>query len=132
MPADVKFLTIDDVSEMLQVTRTTVYNLKKQGMPFIKLGKNIRFDQKEVIDWVRSNSHSAAKDKQRGNINDCMRMAVCLEFIFNRRFGFYIVILFLMSAFLIKKALNSYEEQNFADERLQFGVLFIYRHIECR
>ncbi|MCQ4726775.1 helix-turn-helix domain-containing protein [Anaerotignum faecicola] len=63
MPADVKFLTIDDVSEMLQVTRTTVYNLKKQGMPFIKLGKNIRFDQKEVIDWVRSNSHSAAKDK---------------------------------------------------------------------
>ena len=63
MPADVKFLTIDDVSEMLKVTRTTVYNLKKQGMPFIKLGKNIRFDQKEVIDWVRSNSHSAAKDK---------------------------------------------------------------------
>lgn len=63
MPADVKFLTIDDVSEMLQVTRTTVYNLKKQGMPFIKLGKNIRFDQKEVIDWVRSNSHSAANDK---------------------------------------------------------------------
>ncbi len=58
MPADIKFLTIEDVSEMLQVTRTTVYNLKKQGLPFIKLGKNIRFDQKEVIDWVKSNSHS--------------------------------------------------------------------------
>ena len=56
MPADIKFLTIEDVSEMLQVTRTTVYNLKKQGLPFIKLGKNIRFDQEEVVKWVRSNS----------------------------------------------------------------------------
>ncbi|MDR0570697.1 MAG: helix-turn-helix domain-containing protein [Clostridiales Family XIII bacterium] len=52
---DIKFLTIDDVSEMLQVTRSTVYNLKKRGLPFIKLGKNIRFDQKEVVDWVKAN-----------------------------------------------------------------------------
>ena len=50
-----KFLTVEDVAEMLQVTRTTIYNLKKQGLPFIKLGKNIRFDEEDVIDWVRSN-----------------------------------------------------------------------------
>ena len=55
MPTDMKFLTIDDVSEMLQVTRSTVYNLKKRGLPYIKLGKNIRFDQKEVIEWVKAN-----------------------------------------------------------------------------
>ena len=55
MSADVKFLTIDDVSEMLQVTRSTVYNLKKRGLPYIKLGKNIRFDQKEVVDWIKAN-----------------------------------------------------------------------------
>ncbi len=56
MASEIKFLTIDDVSEMLQVTRSTVYNLKKKGLPFIKLGKNIRFDQDEVISWVRANS----------------------------------------------------------------------------
>lgn len=55
MAGDMKFLTVEDVAEMLQVTRTTIYNLKKQGLPFIKLGKNIRFDQEDVIDWVRSN-----------------------------------------------------------------------------
>lgn len=44
MAGDMKFLTVEDVAEMLQVTRTTIYNLKKQGLPFIKLGKNIRFD----------------------------------------------------------------------------------------
>lgn len=58
MASEVKFLTIDDVSEMLQVTRSTVYNLKKKGLPFIKLGKNIRFDQDEVINWVRENSQA--------------------------------------------------------------------------
>lgn len=55
MAGDMKFLTVEDVAEMLQVTRTTIYNLKKQGLPFIKLGKNIRFDEEDVIDWVRSN-----------------------------------------------------------------------------
>lgn len=55
MAGDIKFLTVEDVAEMLQVTRTTIYNLKKQGLPFIKLGKNIRFDEKDVVDWVRSN-----------------------------------------------------------------------------
>lgn len=55
MAGDTKFLTVEDVAEMLQVTRTTIYNLKKQGLPFIKLGKNIRFDEEDVVDWVRSN-----------------------------------------------------------------------------
>ena len=55
MAGDMKFLTVEDVAEMLQVTRTTIYNLKKQGLPFIKLGKNIRFDEEDVIKWVRSN-----------------------------------------------------------------------------
>lgn len=58
MASDIKFLTIDDVSEMLQVTRSTVYNLKRKGLPFIKLGKNIRFDQDEVISWVKENNQA--------------------------------------------------------------------------
>ncbi len=62
MAGDMKFLTVEDVAEMLQVTRTTIYNLKKQGLPFIKLGKNIRFDQDDVIDWVRSNRQVEKND----------------------------------------------------------------------
>ena len=64
MGADIKFLTIEDVSEMLQVTRTTVYNLKKKGMPFIKLGKNIRFDQDEVIEWVKTNNRPTSENER--------------------------------------------------------------------
>ena len=54
MSADVKFLTVEDVSEMLQVSRITIYNLKKKGLPFLKIGKTIRFDQQEVLDWIKS------------------------------------------------------------------------------
>lgn len=64
MPADIKYLTIEDVSEMLQVTRTTIYNLKKRGMPFIKLGKTIRFDQDEVIDWIKANNERTVKQEE--------------------------------------------------------------------
>lgn len=64
MASDVKFLTIEDVAEMLQVTRTTIYNLKKKGLPFIKLGKNIRFNQEEVIDWVMTNARESSKENQ--------------------------------------------------------------------
>ena len=63
MSSDIKFLTVEDVAVMLQVTRTTIYNLKKKGLPFIKLGKNIRFDENEVVQWVRSNSMTDTNEK---------------------------------------------------------------------
>ena len=53
MSSEVKFLTIEQVAEMLQVTRATIYNLQKKGLPFIKLGKNVRYDQTDVINWVK-------------------------------------------------------------------------------
>ncbi|WP_037372701.1 helix-turn-helix domain-containing protein [Anaerovorax odorimutans] len=64
MSSDIKFLTIQDLAEMLQVTRTTIYNLKKKGLPFIKLGKNIRFNQDEVIEWIMKNQHESKKENQ--------------------------------------------------------------------
>ena len=64
MPADIKFLTVEDVSDMLKVTRTTVYNLKKKGMPFVKLGKNIRFEQQEVVDWILANGRETSPEKK--------------------------------------------------------------------
>ena len=49
---------------MLQVTRTTIYNLKKKGLPFIKLGKNIRFDEEAVVEWVKSNTVTETEDSK--------------------------------------------------------------------
>ena len=64
MGSDIKFLTVEDVAEMLQVTRTTIYNLKKKGLPFIKLGKNIRCDEEAVVEWVKSNTVTETEDSK--------------------------------------------------------------------
>jgi excisionase family DNA binding protein len=52
--SELKYLTIEQVAEMLQVTRMTIYNLQNKGLPFIKLGKSVRFDKDDVIEWVNS------------------------------------------------------------------------------
>lgn len=65
MPADYKYLTIEDLIEMLQVTRSTIYNLKKKGLPFIKIGSNVRFEQTEVINWLNSNQKNQTETDQQ-------------------------------------------------------------------
>jgi excisionase family DNA binding protein len=61
MSSEVKFLTIEQVAEMLQVTKMTIYNFQKKGLPFIKLGKNVRFDKDDVIEWVNSKKVTATE-----------------------------------------------------------------------
>ena len=58
MGKEYSYLTIEDVSEMLKVARSTVYKFKDMGMPFIKIGKTIRFKDDEVMEWVESHSTS--------------------------------------------------------------------------
>jgi excisionase family DNA binding protein len=50
MAKEYSYLTIEDVSEMLKVARSTVYKFKDMGMPFIKIGKTIRFKDNEVME----------------------------------------------------------------------------------
>lgn len=58
MGKEYSYLTIEDVSEMLKVARSTVYKFKDMGMPFIKIGKTIRFKDNEVMEWIESHSTS--------------------------------------------------------------------------
>ena len=54
MSSELKYLTIEQVAEMLQVTRMTIYNLQRKGLTSIKLGKSVRFDKDDVIAWINS------------------------------------------------------------------------------
>lgn len=64
MSKEFAYMTIDDVAKMLKVARSTVYKFKDMGMPFIKIGKTIRFKDGEVIDWVESHTTSTEKTKK--------------------------------------------------------------------
>jgi excisionase family DNA binding protein len=46
------YLTSKDLEKKYQISRSTVDNWKKEGLPFIKIGRSVRFDEKEVDKWI--------------------------------------------------------------------------------
>ncbi len=47
-------LTVNELMSLLRVKRSTLYALREQGLPAIKIGRSIRFDRDEVVAWVKS------------------------------------------------------------------------------
>ena len=49
-----KLLTVVEIAELLNVTKTTIYNMiYKNEIPFIKIGGTYRFNADEVIDYFK-------------------------------------------------------------------------------
>lgn len=46
------YVTVKDLCERLQVTRQSIYDWRKQGMPSHKFGRLVRFDYDQVIKWL--------------------------------------------------------------------------------
>lgn len=51
-------LTEKELLDELKVSRTTLWRLKKKGMPSIKVGATYRYDRSDVLKWVNDNQHS--------------------------------------------------------------------------
>lgn len=47
-----KYLTTEELEEMLQVTRQTIFSWRKEGMPYLKLGRAVRFELDKVTEWI--------------------------------------------------------------------------------
>ncbi|AKQ08624.1 hypothetical protein [Bacillus phage vB_BceS-M2] len=51
---DLRNLVSDEqMRNILQVTRQTMYNFRKAGMPHYKIEGTIRYDKKEVTNWIK-------------------------------------------------------------------------------
>ncbi|NLB78261.1 MAG: helix-turn-helix domain-containing protein [Clostridiaceae bacterium] len=47
-----EYLTEKQICEWLSISRSTAIRLRKEGMPFIKLGKAVRYDKDKVQEWL--------------------------------------------------------------------------------
>jgi len=47
-----EFLTENQLSEWLKISRSTIVRLRKGGMPFTKIGKAVRYDKDKVQEWL--------------------------------------------------------------------------------
>ena len=46
-------ITKKQLAEKLQVTTMTINNLMNRGMPYIKIGKSVRYVWEDVFEWVK-------------------------------------------------------------------------------
>ena len=47
-----RLLTTKELMEYFNVTRGTIINWRKEGMPYKKYGTIVRFDLDEVMEWL--------------------------------------------------------------------------------
>ena len=52
-----KLVTVEELSRELAISEGSIYNMvHKQQIPFIKIGKRVRFDLEEIDKWLNKNS----------------------------------------------------------------------------
>ncbi len=47
------FLRAQEVARLFNVARSTIYKWKDEGLPHIRVGRTVRFDEKAVIQWFK-------------------------------------------------------------------------------
>ena len=50
-----EFISEEELSERLQVSRNTLWKLRKKGMPHTRVGKKIRYNHEDAINWLKEN-----------------------------------------------------------------------------
>jgi excisionase family DNA binding protein len=53
-----EYITTEELAEKLKVTRQTISNWRKEGLPFLKLGRAVRFDLDKVKEWIEKKGAS--------------------------------------------------------------------------
>lgn len=58
----IQLLTVEQVGNLLSVKTSTIYNwVHKEEIPYVKVGRLLRFDQSKITEWVNQNSGNRDK-----------------------------------------------------------------------
>jgi excisionase family DNA binding protein len=56
-----EMLTVEELCAWLKVTRKTTERWRKDGLPYIKVGRSVRFEKDEVLKWLKDNQREGQK-----------------------------------------------------------------------
>lgn len=59
-----KLLTSKDLEEHLSVSRWTIIDWRKSGMPFLKLNRVVRFDLDKVMEWLEEEGNKNEEEEK--------------------------------------------------------------------
>lgn len=49
-----KLLNTEELALKLRVHTNSIYSWRKKGMPYIKAGRNMRYDYDDVVNWLKN------------------------------------------------------------------------------
>lgn len=50
-----EMVTSEELQQIYKISRSTIDRWRKDGMPFEKIGRGVRFDLDQVKDWIKKN-----------------------------------------------------------------------------
>lgn len=53
-----ELMTEDELCKWLRISTVTAYRWRKEGMPFIKVNRAVRYDRNKVQEWLEKRSQS--------------------------------------------------------------------------
>ena len=54
-----RLVTSKELQSIYSISRATIDRWRREGMPSIKVGRGVRFDDVEVRDWIRKNKQNS-------------------------------------------------------------------------
>ena len=64
-----QLLTETELAEELKLSRSFLWGLRKRGLPHLRIGRTVRYDFRDVADWLSQNckQNNASSGKQEGD-----------------------------------------------------------------
>ena len=64
------YLTESELSKKLQMSRTVLYQLRQEGMPYRRIHRTIRYNPDEIETWLAGREHGNADSANRNKEGD--------------------------------------------------------------
>ncbi len=58
-----KLIKCQELQSVFSISRSTIDRWRKEGMPFIKVGRGVRFDEDEVYYWIKIHKQEIKSNK---------------------------------------------------------------------
>ncbi len=60
-----EYITENELAKRLQISRTTLYQLRREGMPYLRVNRMVRYCSEDVENWLAERGHRDAYTASR-------------------------------------------------------------------
>lgn len=50
-----EYITLDELSRLVKLSRSTIDRWRREGLPYEKVGRGVRFKKDIALEWIKKN-----------------------------------------------------------------------------